>query len=186
VERTQNRLHVLVHDLRQVLEPDPANPQILLREGEGYRFAPQVPYLLDVERFEQLLHQGDSLEGTAALEAYRQALALYKGDFLADEPYADWAELERAYLRERAVGALLRTANIALSLNQRREALEAYRHILKLDPWREEAYRALMLQLTNSGQEPEARSLFNQYRARMEREGLPVDPELAQMVRVSI
>jgi len=183
---TQNRLHVLVHDLRQVLEPDPGQPQIILREGDGYRFAPQISYSLDVELFDKLVHHGDCLEGTAALEAYRQALALYKGDFLADEQYADWAELERSYLRERAVGALFRTAEIALSLNQRREALEAYWHILKLDPWREEAYRALILHLMNSGQEPEARSLFSQYRVRMEREGLPVDSDLAQLVRVSV
>lgn len=182
-EATQARLHVLVHDLRQALEPDPAQPRLILREGEGYRFAPQIPYFLDVERFEQLIHQGDGLEGAAALESYRQALLLYKGDFLSDEPYADWAELERAYLRERAVGALLRSAEIARSLGQPREALEAYRRILKLDPWREEAYRALIQQLVDLGQKLEAKSLFSQYHSRMEREGLPIDPDLARLVQ---
>jgi two-component SAPR family response regulator len=182
---TQRRLHVLIHGLRQALEADPAQPQIVLREGEGYRFAPQVPYFLDVERFEELLHQGDGLEGTAALEAYRQALALYQGDFLAAELYADWAELERSYLRERAVGALFRTATIALGLGMPREALEAYRRILTLDSWREEAYAELIQILVTLGQEPKARSLFQQYRVRMEREGLPVSSRLAQMVRVS-
>lgn len=181
---TQGRLHVLMHSLRQAIEPDPAHPVILLREGDGYRFAPQVAYFLDVERFEALLHQGDSLEGTAALEAYRQALALYKGDFLADEPYADWAELERSYLRERAVGALFRVSEIAQGLGLLREAQEAYRRILTLDPWREEAYRELIQNLVVSGQEPEARSLFKQYRGRMEREGLPISSELARMVHL--
>jgi two-component SAPR family response regulator len=71
-------------------------------------------------------------------------------------------------------------------LSKRHEALEAYRHILKLDPWREEAYRALMQQLMQSGQERQARSLFAQYRVRMEREGLPLDADLAQMVRVRV
>jgi two-component SAPR family response regulator len=196
---TQRRLHVLIHGLRQALEADPAHwctepapsrrgssaPQIVLREGEGYRFAPQVQYFLDVERFEELLHQGDGLEGAAALEAYRQALALYKGDFLADEPYADWAELERSYLRERAVGALFRMATIALGLGMPREALEAYRRILTLDSWREEAYAELIQILVTLGQEPEAKSLFQQYRVRMESEGLPVSSQLAQMARFS-
>ncbi|MER3480255.1 MAG: PAS sensor protein [Meiothermus sp.] len=182
-EATQARLHVLVHDLRQALEPDPANPRVILREGQGYRFAPQVPCFLDVERFEELLHQGDGLDGMAALEAYRQALALYKGDFLADEPYADWAELERSYLRERAVGALFRMAGIAERMNRPREAQEAYRFVLKLDPWREEAYRALMQGLLESGQKLEAKRLFSQYQTRMEREGLPVAPDLARLVQ---
>lgn len=65
------------------------------------------------------------------------------------------------------------------------EAQEAYRHILTLDPWREDAYRALLGMLMASGQHREARSLFTQYRVRMEREGLPVSTELAQMVHVS-
>lgn len=174
---TQRRLHVLVHSLRQTLETDPTQPQIVVREGEGYRFAPLVDYFLDVEHFEELLRLGDGLEGTAALEAYRQALSLYKGDFLADEPYADWAELERSYLRERAVGALFRVAEIALSLHRPREAQEAYRRILTLDPWREEAYLRLSETLRQSGQEAEARNLFEQYRSRMEREGLEVFSE---------
>lgn len=182
-EATQARLHVLVHDLRQTLEPDPANPRVILREGEGYRFAPQIPCFLDVERLEELLHQGDSLDGLAALETYRQALALYKGDFLADEPYADWAELERSYLRERAVGALFRMAGIAERMNRPREAQEAYRFVLTLDPWREEAYRALMQGLVESGRKREAKSLFSQYQTRMEREGLPIDPDLARLVQ---
>lgn len=182
-EATRARLHVLVHDLRQALEPDPANPRVILREGEGYRFAPQIPCFLDVERFEELLQQGDGLDGLAALETYRQALALYKGDFLADEPYADWAELERSYLRERAVGALFRMAEIAERLNRPREAEEAIRRILALDPWREEAYRALIQGLVKSGRKREAKSLFSQYQTRMEREGLPIDPDLARLVQ---
>ncbi|WP_333659969.1 BTAD domain-containing putative transcriptional regulator [Meiothermus cerbereus] len=184
-EQTQGRLHVLVHDLRQALEPDPSQPQVVLREGDGYRFAPQIPYLLDVERFETLLRQAERQEGAAALELYRQALALYKGDFLADEPYADWAELERSYLRERAVGAWFRVAEIALALGQPREALESYRRILTLDPWREEAYVGLIETLLQTGQEAKARDLFTQYRTRMDREGLPVSDQMIQRMQIS-
>lgn len=179
LEQTQGRLHVLVHDLRQALEPDPSQPQVVVREGEGYRLALQIPYFLDVERFEELLRQAEREEGSAALELLRQALALYKGDFLADEPYADWALLERSYLRERAVGAWFRVAEIALALGQPREALEAYRRILTLDPWREEAYAALIRLLQETGHTSEARRLYEQYRNRMEHEGLPVMEQMA-------
>lgn len=179
LEQTQGRLHVLVHDLRRALEPDPGQPQVVVREGEGYRLALQIPYFLDVECFEELLRQAEREEGSAALELYRQALALYKGDFLADEPYADWALLERGYLRERAVGAWFRVAEIALALGQPREALVAYRRILTLDPWREEAYAALIRLLQETGHTSEARCLYEQYRNRMEHEGLPVVEQMA-------
>lgn len=46
-----------------------------------------------------------------------------------------------------------------------------------------EAYRALMRQLVESGQKLEAKSLFSQYQTRMEREGLPIDPDLARLVQ---
>lgn len=179
-QSTQGRLHVLVHSLRQVLEADPHKPQIILREDEGYRFAPQVPYFLDAERFEQLVRLADESNGLAALAAYRQALALYQGPFLADEAYADWAELERGYLQERAVGALFRFARLALELGQQQEAQEAYRRILALEPWREEAYRELARLLLASGRGLEAQNLLGSYRKRAEREGLPVARDLAK------
>lgn len=40
--RDDRRLHVAVHRLRQLLEQDPRNPQILLREGDGYRLGAPV------------------------------------------------------------------------------------------------------------------------------------------------
>jgi two-component SAPR family response regulator len=76
-------------------------------------------------------------------------------------------------------------ATIALGLGMPREALEAYRRILTLDSWREEAYAELIQILVTLGQEPEAKSLFQQYRVRMESEGLPVSSQLAQMARIS-
>lgn len=179
-QNTQGRLHVLVHGLRQAIEPDPTQPQIVLREGDGYRLATVGAYTLDLERFESGLQHAERLEGLAALEAYQQALGLYQGDFLSDEPYADWAELERAYLRERAVGAFFKLSQIASGLGLGREACEALRRILWLDPFREEAYHRLKPLLLGSGQENEARNLWLQYRNRMEREGLPIDPELGQ------
>ncbi|AEB12582.1 BTAD domain-containing putative transcriptional regulator [Marinithermus hydrothermalis] len=183
-EQAVRHLHVLVHALRKGLEPDPRSPRVIKSEGETYRFDPEVPYFLDVERFETLVREGDRKEGPAALEAYRQALELYRGEFMAEEVYSDWCDLDRSYYREQAQRALAGTAEILERLGRAREAIAAYRRMLTLDPWREEAYRGLLRILVREGERAEARAVFEAYRRHMRQEGLPVDEALAQLVEV--
>jgi DNA-binding SARP family transcriptional activator len=175
-EAGRNRLHGLVHALREALEPDPQRPQVILREGETYRFDPQLPHALDVADFERLVHQADQLDGTEALEAYWQAIALYRGEFMEDEPYADWCELERSYLREQTIRALGRTAELLVRLERLEDSASAYRHALTLDPWREDTYLALAGVLEQSGQTRAAEAVLEGYRKRLVRDGLTLKP----------
>src|SRR5207248_6563366 len=81
-------------------------------------------YVLDVENvhvdfqlFDELIDAAHSVHGHApdrAREYYRQAVALYRGDFLPTVRM-DWAEVHREWLRSRALHALerLRAADLA-------------------------------------------------------------------------
>lgn len=168
-----NRLHGLIHALRQALEPEPRRPQVIVREGDAYRFDPHLPYELDVERFEDLIRQADRERGLGALELYRRAITLYQGEFMEDVPYADWCELERAYLREQAMHALHRSAALLEGHARLDEAATTYRHALKLDPWREETYLALANVLGHLGQSYAAQEVLDswQERLRQDKEG---------------
>ena len=71
--------------------------------------------LVDADEFEDLVRTGlpalesDPRRGRALLE---RALDLYRGDFLADEPYAEWALDERGRLRDLAARVLHTLARI--------------------------------------------------------------------------
>ena len=76
-----------VSQLRKAIEPDRAQPTVIVTEGRGY-VARVAPDQLDVSRFEQLTRQGrDHLASgrpQQAADAFADALALWRGPPLAN------------------------------------------------------------------------------------------------------
>jgi len=82
----------------------------------------------------------------AALE---RIAALYRGDFLdtlvlPSEPFEEWRAQEQGRLRETAIAALRRLLDLCVAANQFEQAITLGERLLKLDPYAEETYRALM------------------------------------------
>ena len=103
-----------VHALRDRMEPDrerqAPSRYVAGRRGGGYELAGGM-VVVDADVFAAAaeaglaaLREGDAARAEVALTA---AAALYRGDFLADEPDAEWALAERARLRALA-GRVLR------------------------------------------------------------------------------
>jgi DNA-binding SARP family transcriptional activator len=136
-EKARQEVYALVYHLRKTL------PGLVEREGEYYRLVLPASSFLDVDRFEALLDQAEREEGLSAFRTLREALALYKGPFLGDDPYGEWAEVERVYLENRALAGLLRLGSLARALGYTQAALEAYLKALRLDPGHPEALAAL-------------------------------------------
>ncbi|SEJ55306.1 Transcriptional regulatory protein, C terminal [Deinococcus reticulitermitis] len=163
-ERVLARLHVTLNALRQVLEPEEAQRgQVIVRDGAAYRFAPSVPYRLDAADFEVLIQQGDAQSGDEALASYAQALKLYRGDYLEDDPYAESFALERDYLRELAVHALFRSAELHEAAGRTQDALTAYARILTIDPLHFEAHEALIAFLVARDRLDDAQQRWERY-----------------------
>ncbi len=154
--RGTRRVARVVHGLRQQIEPDPKAPRLVEAVDGGYLFRLEVPYDYDVERFEAQVRAADGLEGEAAAEAYLAALALYRGDFLAEEAFADWAEAERAYLRALAVRAGERAGELLLEAGKAKEAALVYRRLVTVDPGDPYLYDRLAAALKAAGQLAEA------------------------------
>jgi DNA-binding SARP family transcriptional activator len=102
---TLNTVRHFVHALRERLEP--ARPRharsalVVARRG-GYTLNRENVWV-DADEFEARVTSGlaafaDGKRGLAA-DALERALTLYRGDFLADDPYAEWAFSERERLR---------------------------------------------------------------------------------------
>ncbi|MCA9974954.1 MAG: bacterial transcriptional activator domain-containing protein, partial [Anaerolineales bacterium] len=109
---------------------------------------------LDTAEFERLITQGNAIfrqDPTQALPLYREALALYQGDYLQEYLYEEWCTEER----ERLLTLYLRTAErLAATLLEQQgweEVIEVAQAILARDDCWENAYRALMLAYAHLG-----------------------------------
>lgn len=122
-------------------------------------------------------------QGLAAdtVQAQRQALALYRGEFLEGvtvdnaRSFEEWALLRRERLRALALDGLNGVAHQALAAGDYAQAIGDLRRLLALDPWREAAHRALMRALSASGERAAALAQYERCRRTLRAE-LGVEP----------
>jgi len=100
-----NTVRYFIHALRKRLEPDRpkrGRASVVLARRGGYTLNDAAVWI-DADEFEAQVNAGVAAlahgERGAAAERFERALSLYQGDFLADEPYAEWALMERDRLR---------------------------------------------------------------------------------------
>lgn len=134
--------------------------------SETIAFDQQSPYWCDVQAFERLLDGG--LQNGRVLDAnmLRQAVDLYRGDFLegfdAEDAlgFDDWLVGQRGRWRYAAFHGLEKLLYHYLSTNEFLPGIEYAHRLLELDAWHEEGHRLLMRLLARSGQR---RAALNQY-----------------------
>ena len=102
---TLSTVRYFIHALRNKLEPErPKRGRacVVLGRRGGYTLNDAVVWI-DADEFEVQADAGVAAlargERAAATDHLEQATPLYRGDFLDDEPYTDWAMLERERLR---------------------------------------------------------------------------------------
>ncbi|RIK46585.1 MAG: hypothetical protein DCC57_15335 [Chloroflexi bacterium] len=177
------RLRDALHDQGQV------RPWLLVTP-EAVQLDPAGDYWVDALEFDHLLaqcsgHRHRSLAGCrACAERLAQAVALYRGEFLAglcvrDSPeFAQWSLVHQQTLHRKVMDAL---QHLALQQVQRGEAAaaEAYlRRQIALEPWCEPAHRQLMRLYAASGQRGEAVAQYRCCRRALgEQLGLAPDSE---------
>jgi len=175
--------------LRRTLEPDlPCRmSSAYLRSNDGrYALTLGEGGFFDVAEFArnfdiatELDHAGD---GAGAASAYRTAINLYRGDFLEDEPYAEWAFRRRERLRERFARALIRLCEFQLAHGDVAEATDLAVRVLETDPADEPSYRLIIACYAHSGQWGRAKVLYERYCAAMREYDLPTPPSLRALV----
>jgi SARP family transcriptional regulator, regulator of embCAB operon len=153
-DAARNSLHVTLSGLRQALRAASAQP-VIERRFDTYRIAESVAVWTDVEQFEGACRAGRRAEvqgdRAAAVRAYEAAYQLYDGDFLADEPYAEWAAAKREGLRLECVTVLSRLVEIYIDRRDHGPAALLSRQILAMDPCNEPVHRRLMTCYAESG-----------------------------------
>src|SRR5436305_8847232 len=165
-----------MHALREKLEPHRprgARSSFIVTVQGGYALD-RRHVRIDADDYDEAMSQG--LEAGArgdddfAIERLRDALALYRGDFLADEPYAEWALEERDRLHNLGGRAPRALTKIMLSRHNLDAAAEYLEQLAELEPLDAEAHRDLLAVWLAQGRRTEAARRYAIYRARLLRE----------------
>lgn len=143
----RNRLQVAVSGLRRAFL-DVTGLNVVEYADGRYRVNPTLRVELDIESFEALVRAGNAAERAGAREgarrAYRQAVALYRGDFAADAPFEQWTLLPRESMRLQLVDALDRLSRMEFDDRSFDDCIATAHRMLDIDPCREDAHRLLM------------------------------------------
>ncbi len=145
-------LRVTLAYLQNLLEPDRADfdpPYFVRSAGPVLRLVADEALEVDAHVFERALDAASRHERAGrpsdALADYRSALALWRGEYLADVGHpADWLDLERDRLRRRFVQAAVRAGDLLLAHGDVPGARENAERALQVDRWCEPAYQLLV------------------------------------------
>ncbi|WP_405492122.1 BTAD domain-containing putative transcriptional regulator [Nocardia sp. NBC_00511] len=151
IDHPSTSLKVAVHGVRKVLDAHFGADRDFLRveyRDFGYVMDAGLDVVVDCHELERctLAAREAAVHGRreSAMELYRQAAALYAGEFFCGES-DDWVTEQRHWLRLTALGALDALAESAMDTGDLIEAAAACRRILAVDSANEAAFRRLML-----------------------------------------
>jgi DNA-binding SARP family transcriptional activator len=150
---------------------DPAD-SLVARDAAGYRIdLRRVDLDVDVFQAKSVAgiaahRRGDTGRAEATLA---EALALYRGEFLADDPYADWAFSEREYLRSLAGKGLAAMAQMALAGGRLVGATDHLLRLAQLEPFDSHVHQMLIEVCLRRGRRTEALRHYHALRARLHR-----------------
>jgi DNA-binding SARP family transcriptional activator len=180
-----NNVNVALHAARRALTSVGAPPAVFLtRDRETVVLGPPEVVWVDVDAFEQAVARAWRNNEPTAM---REALDLYAGDPLPDDPYEEWLEGRRMTLRTGYLALLTRLGQWHAERGETAHAIEAFGRLVATEPAQEDAHIALMRLYALAGQRAQALAQYEQLTATLDRE-LDVEPddatqELAAAIR---
>jgi pentatricopeptide repeat protein len=169
----QASIQVLVTGLRHTLTALPAAG--VERCGDGYRLR-IAPGEVDARRFRSLVRAARKEDDSrAAVAAFDEALALWRGPALADVPGTAKIEAMRTGLTAERLSAMQDRVSAMLQLGRDQEAAEELASLLAANPLAERLGGMLMVALCRSGRKADALRVFRDMRERLSGE-LAVEP----------
>ena len=181
-QTAEGSLRVTVSLLRKALEPDlgrGSDSRYILQRRPGYSFDRRADCWVDAWELEAHRNKAEAAREAGDLEEavneYRAALDLLRGEFLAEEPYEDWAIEARQEWQEHRSSIFSGLAECLALRGRYTEAIEACERALPLDGYREDLHRRLMLYHYCAGEQGIALRAYRDY-ARMLKEDLDAAP----------
>jgi predicted ATPase/DNA-binding SARP family transcriptional activator len=158
-----------VAELRKIL-----GPSFLLTRRGGYALSAESDCWIDAEEFSHLEELGRRAyrqeNYDEAIRRLQEAVALYRGEYLAEDRYEEWALQRRERYRERFVEVLSLLADSLARRGQYGRALGYLERAIGEAPLQETLYRQLMVYAFCAGERARALGAYERCRAVLERE----------------
>jgi DNA-binding SARP family transcriptional activator len=167
-----------ISDLRKALGTTTIDTQA---PGYVIRLAPEQ---LDLHRFERLTEGAGGAEPRLAADLLREALALWRGEALADLAFEPFARSAIDRLEEIRLAALEQRLEAELALGRHAELTAELEQLVAEHPLRERLRGQLMLALYRSGRQAEALDVYRATREKLVEEfGLEPSAKLRELER---
>ncbi|MGH3935661.1 MAG: AfsR/SARP family transcriptional regulator, partial [Pseudonocardiaceae bacterium] len=182
-----NTLQTYVSHLRRALEPDRApraQDGVLRTRGQGYALT-IAPGAIDAVRFERMARDGRdalALDPKQAADTLRAALALWRGQPLADCTFELFAQAEIARLTELRIAVLEDCVEAELALGRHATLCSELSHAVTEQPLRERLWSQLIRALYRCGRQADALAAYARLRGQLaEQLGIDPSPELVRL-----
>lgn len=173
------RLSSVIDLLATPVRPGVARQNFVLQEGSAIRLNLAADIWVDALEFESKVGAAQQAQENGdvdvALGLFLAALALYKEDYLRENLYEDWPSDRRERMRELWISSMFRVAALCADRCEYSDSVRLMKKVLDIDPYRENAYQALMLYLSRAGRRGEAINLYR-YAERLFAQHLAAQP----------
>lgn len=180
-QTARSNLRYALSNLRRVIGDRTAAPPFLLITRHALQFNADSDCWIDVTAFTQHLPRQETPPNPETITQLEEAIALYRGDFLAgfslshSAPFEEWGLFTREKLTQQAAAVLRRLLYYYDQRGNIEAAQKHARHLLRLEPWREETHQILMRLLALNGQRSAALAQYQTCRQILAAE-IGVDP----------
>lgn len=142
---------------------------------------------LDIKETEDLSNKGDEVyisDKELAKDYFMKAISLYKGQYLADNPYEVWAIPIRNYYSRLYLKTLFKLIEIYKDEDKNDEIIELCEAALSIEPYEENIHIYLMDAMLKLGHVSNAKSHYDYAAAILEKEvGIKSSPRLKSILR---
>ena len=188
-----------VHVLRDQLEPrrQRRRPSTFIQFRSGGYVLNRLAVHIDADEFETNINAGlsaavghnaagEERNSNAGEESLTKALQLYRGDFIADHPYAEWARAERDRLHTLACRGLTELIRIRFSSGDRQGARALQARLAEMEPLDDGVHRELIIDDLRANRNSQAARRYERLSVRLQRElGRRPEFEFAELAKTA-
>jgi DNA-binding SARP family transcriptional activator len=156
--------------------------ELVQTKPPGYRLVVD-PESIDLSRFERLVGAARGLDPPERAERLREALALWRGEPLAEIAFEPFAAPEARRLEELRLATTEELMDAELALEHFAEVVVELGGLVERNPLREQLVAQLMLALYHSGRQTDALQAYDAARRALDEFGLYPSPQLQELHR---